>query len=387
MKNQQIENDNFLENISSEGLDAQFDQKIDLLQNNDEFEDFDSKRFQPEFNCEFEGKEQQENFEPQLDPVAVMFDQMPISPETIISDTTNQLFNPKEDLSNDRTPVQGQDRSNQDIVLAQSIETISQLLLNTVRQQDNSSESFEDSQNQETKATNNQVEEAKYQLVYDIIRSFLNETNQSSNTKSNRGRPKKSVDTNKSAILALFNKYFMKLVKKMETDHRIDSRTSIVARAMKGFTDEILKYACSIPQYKNKDIKIVLSAYLQAYKIFIDTFGAFNEDLVTGFLHFIALKFPETRVTEILDDLEANDSISSELSKSIRDQLKIRTKASKEEFSRLTVMNSCYEFISILFIRKAAESETNRNAGDSEVQKQIFDILTSIQEYCVYSSQ
>lgn len=228
-----------------------------------------------------------------------------------------------------------------------------------------------------------------------IIVNALSKEESISCSEKKKGRPKKSKDTSKEAIQKIFEKNHKKVWDKLKKDHRIDSRTSIVARAVKGLPDDILKYVGSVPEYKNKDIKVVLAAYLQAYKVFISHFGDFNNDIYQGFYDFITLKFPETRVNEIIDNLMANRSISSEVFIRVKDQLKIRTKASKALFSKLYKMNSCYKFISQIIIEKVtnteetrtnSKSKKNQAKSESNINRTIKEILDSIRDYWEYEN-
>ena len=239
------------------------------------------------------------------------------------------------------------------------------------------------------------VSEQNGHTLRNIIVNALSKGEAISCSEKKKGRPKKSKDTSKEAIQKIFDKNFKKVQDKLKKDHRIDSRTSIVARAVKGLPDDILKYVGSVPEYKNKDIKVVLAAYLQAYKVFISHFGDFNNDIYQGFYDFITLKFPETRVNEIIDNLVANCSISSEVFIRVKDQLKIRTKASKALFSKLYKMNSCYKFISQIIIEKVtnieetrtnSKSKKNQAKSESNINRTIKEILDSIRDFWEYEN-
>ena len=136
-----------------------------------------------------------------------------------------------------------------------------------------------------------------------------------------------------------------KLIIKLKKEHRSDSKNAIVFRSVKCLPNDILKSVCTAAEYKHRDTKIVFSSYFKAYIAFISCFGSFNDDILLGFIDFILLKFSDKKVNEIIDYLKAYCSISSEVFISVKDQLKIRTEASKVMFTQLYELNSCYKFI------------------------------------------
>ena len=225
---------------------------------------------------------------------------------------------------------------------------------------------------------------------------FINCDKQENNSVSwiKKGRPKKERDISKKVIKEVFKDHLKTLCIKLKKEHRSDSKNAIVFRSIKCLPDDILKSVCSAAEYKHKDTKIVFASYFKAYIAFISCFGSFNDDILQGFIDFILLKFPETRVYEIIDNLEAycsisnvilsNQNFSKHVFEKIREQLKIRTRASKAIFNQLYKLNSCYKFIWNLIIQKIEKDEVIFDDSCSESinssEKSTMDIMKSIKD-------
>ena len=139
-----------------------------------------------------------------------------------------------------------------------------------------------------------------------------------------------------------------------------------------------MKKTTSRVNFKSKSIYNYIYAQALAYKIFTDLNGVFNENILEGFLEFIVLNAPKARINLIISIFEsAYCSISKGFLESLRDQLKIRVRATKSDFYTLYKMNSWYRFIYKIIISKVANS-------NDEKDREIYEILSKIQNFWVY---
>jgi hypothetical protein len=92
-----------------------------------------------------------------------------------------------------------------------------------------------------------------------------------------RGRPESSIDCNPAKLKKLMYNWEKGLIKRLERGQRSDAKFATVSRYIKKLPDIFLKYIGSKCQYKSKEIRVVLRAYLKSFlKGFISMFPCPN---------------------------------------------------------------------------------------------------------------
>ena len=152
---------------------------------------------------------------------------------------------------------------------------------------------------------------------------------------STRGRPKKEVVINDKKLKGILKCWAIDLddkIEKCSKSKRTDALDVTIKRKILKIPDVFLKYIASKSQYKSKDLKVSLLAYIDSFfKGFVPIFkytlpknykkGCVEEKkLINDFFQYCVLSFPKDRVRKLLDMCK-NSPYSSSNIESIFDQL------------------------------------------------------------------
>mmetsp|Transcript_16524 Transcript_16524/g.19097 ORF Transcript_16524/g.19097 Transcript_16524/m.19097 type:complete len:185 (+) Transcript_16524:348-902(+) len=108
--------------------------------------------------------------------------------------------------------------------------------------------------------------------------------------KNKRGRPEYKKDLTPIALKNLLNKWERELAVRLKRDQRSDALFASVGRYIKKIPDIFLKYIGSKCQFKSKDIRVVLKAYLKCFlKGFLVMFPKHENNYEDLFFDFILL--------------------------------------------------------------------------------------------------
>jgi hypothetical protein len=188
-----------------------------------------------------------------------------------------------------------------------------------------------------------------------------------------RGRSEKVKNPSKSDLDQLFLEHMAVLGK--PSKQRLDARTSTICRILKKIPTIFLKDISSKSQYKSNEIDFILRAYLFSFKKWFLEFYDLDEgtDKVKLFLDYIVLSFPEKKVKVILTILQKHDLLSYYCKlDSLKEQVGIRTKASKSNFIQLIEANNCFKLICSQMLNKLSELGGTIHENDVEILKRVL---------------
>ena len=204
-----------------------------------------------------------------------------------------------------------------------------------------------------------------YQKSFDVYQELIAGLKNSINgtiddkKKSERGRPRKEIIINNQELTRVLKIWVQDLDKKIgkcSPKGRTDALDVTIKRKICKISDVLLKYISTKSQYKSKDLKISLHAYIETFvkgfaPIFnyslpknFDEGSKEEEKLISDFFDFCILSFPKDRVKKLLEMYRDSSFPSIDISSKL-DEIEEIGGTSLVSFKKLYEANVSLQFI------------------------------------------